>query len=630
MILHYLNAAKRSLLRNKYYSLVNVFGLVFGMLSALVITKYIGGSLLVDQFHDKKNGIYSITQSESGSSNLQQPGTITYRGIGGLMSQYPEVTDFARYSYHVGSLVMAEDEPGKRISFVENKIFSTDAGFLRIFSFPLRSGDPATALTEKNSIVISGSAARRYFGSTNPLGKMLAIRVPWGEETSYVITGVTDDAPRRTQFDFDFLTSRGPETANESWLVPDCSTFLLLSDDARPNDLLDKATLALKAVPELKSANRKVSVALVPLTDVHLTTAEYLLAAVGIFVIIISWVNYINQVIAESYLRMKESTILRIMGASPVQLMKQFTAESGLVCALSLVLVGIAYVLLEPALQNFTHGHLLPLTGDPTLINFIFISVFIIGALLAAAVPAVILFSLDFRTTFQNKYGKIGGVRLRQALVVAQFSISTILLISVLVISRQLDYMTQEDKGIDMKDVLVVQAPIAKDTTWEVKRKSVRRFKELCAALPFVEQAASSTTVPGEEYRQETFLSLEDSGAKTMVHQNGVDDHFFDLYAVKFLAGQEFIRNANAKNRASIILNESASRALGIVDFDRMIHSRIVDHESNEVYELIGIVKDYHQTSLKYPIRPIAYKFNEMRGHFSLRIDREKMLAAGG
>jgi putative ABC transport system permease protein len=195
--------------------------------------------------------------------------------------------------------------------------------------------------------------------------------------------------------------------------------------------------------------------------------------------------------------------------------------------------------------------------------------------------------------------------------------------ISVFVISDQLEYMNSKDKGIDMENVLVVQAPIIKDTTWNVKRKTLELFKEKCAKLPFVVQTTSSTTVPSEEYRQETYLSLEDKKNKAMVHQNGVDEHFFDLYDVKFIAGHNFIPDANWKNKGSIIINESAARALGIVDFDKLINTKITDHESNEVYDLIGVVKDYHQTSLKYEMRPIAFKFNVLRGHFSLRFNSD-------
>jgi putative ABC transport system permease protein len=244
---------------------------------------------------------------------------------------------------------------------------------------------------------------------------------------------------------------------------------------------------------------------------------------------------------------------------------------------------------------------------------------------LAAAIQTAILFSTNFRASLQNAYGKVGGVGLRQMLVIAQFSVSTVLIISVFVISNQLDYMNSKDKGIDIENVLIVQAPIIKDTTWGVKRQAVKQFKEKCAALPFVTQVASSTTIPSEEYRQETYFSLEGNTEKSMVHQNGVDDNFFDLYSVNFLAGHNFIHDANSKNRNSIILNESATRALGIVDFDRMINAKIIDHESNETYDLVGIVKDYHQTSLKYEIRPIAFKFNVVRGHFSLRMSGHEL-----
>jgi hypothetical protein len=143
-------------------------------------------------------------------------------------------------------------------------------------------------------------------------------------------------------------------------------------------------------------------------------------------------------------------------------------------------------------------------------------------------------------------------------------------MISVFVISSQLEYMTSKDKGIDMENVLIVKAPIAKDTTWEVKRKTLELFKGKCAEFPFVKAVTSSTTVPSEEYRQETYLSLQDNGNKSMVHQNGVDERFFDLYDVKFIAGHNFVPHARWKNRSNIILNLSAAKALGIVDFDSM------------------------------------------------------------
>jgi putative ABC transport system permease protein len=194
-------------------------------------------------------------------------------------------------------------------------------------------------------------------------------------------------------------------------------------------------------------------------------------------------------------------------------------------------------------------------------------------------------------------------------------------MISIFVISGQLKYLQAADKGIDLNNIIVVKTPMAKDTTWNAKRKILQLFKERCAEVPMVVEVTSSTTVPGEEYRHETFLSFEDSNSKALIHQNGVDEHFFSLYKADFVAGRDFIRDARAKNRTSIILNESAARALGISDYENAINSRIVDHEEPDVFlELVGIVKDYHQTSLKHELKPMAFKYNIQRGHCSLKI----------
>lgn len=630
MIRHYLKLAKRDLFKNKFYTFINVFGLVFGMLSSLIIAKYIGGSLQLDSFHRKKDRIYSITQEEFIDGNLQKATHATYWGVGELIKQYPEVINTTRYSYHVESLITADADSTNAISFFENKIFSVDSSFLNIFTFPLIFGDQRTALSRANSIVLTRSASLRYFGNLNPVGKTLSVRAPWGAETTYEVTGVAQDVPQRSQFRFDFLITQGQLDPNEFWYVPDCSTYLLLARDADTHELSRKLIETLDAVPELKATNRKVNISLDSLAEVQLSSTEYLLITVAIFIVLISWVNYINQIIAQSYWRMKEIGILRVMGATRSNLKTQFIVESSLICLASVILIISMYVFLEPTLQAFTNGHLLPLLHDPTPINFVFLTIFLVGIVLAAAIPTVIFFSRDFGATLRDLYGsRIGGVGLRKTLVVVQFSISTILIISVFVISKQLEYMNRKDKGIDMQNILIVQAPIAKDTSWSVKRKTVELFKEKCGQLPFVADVASSTTVPGEEYRQETYLSLLDNTNKTMVHQNGVDDHFFDLYNVKFIAGENFIHDARWKNKSSIILNESAARALGIVDFNKAINAKVTDHESDEVYDIVGIVQDYHQTSLKYKMRPIAFKFNVMRGHFSLRVNKEGLSGIG-
>jgi putative ABC transport system permease protein len=619
---HHLKLATKSLLKNKYYTLINLVGLAAGMLSALIIAKYIGASLQFDSFHLKRNRIYTLAQEEFLEGNLQKKGTATYLGVADLISQMPEVADVTRYYQHVESLVISERESGDVVSFTEKTIFIADSSFFKIFTFPFVQGNESGALYNGKAIALSRSASVKYFGLSDAIGKTLTVRTPWGKETSYQVIGIVKDIPKFSRFKFDFLIFHAERSPDELWNLAEYSTYLLLKGKSDAGLLEGKLAQALKNVPQLKEADTSVTISLQSFSDVELSVTDYLLVIVGIFIVLITWINYINQVVAQSYWRIKEVAVLRIMGASQTDLKLQFVIESFITCFVAMVLVIMMFLGLEPYLQLMTNEHLLPLIGDPTSINLILVGAFTAGALVAATVPAIILLSQNFGAGLRNIYSmKIGSVGLRKALVIFQFSVSTVLMISIFVISGQLKFLRVKDKGIDLKNVMVIKSPMAKDTTWNAKRKMLQLFKERCAEIPMVVGVTSSTTVPGEEYRHETFLSFEGNNGKTLVHQNGVDEHFFALYRAELVAGHDFIPDARARNRASIILNETAAKALGISDYEKAINSKIIDHEEPDVsLELIGIVKDYHQTSVKYELRPMAFKYNLQRGHCSLKI----------
>ena len=544
--------------------------------------------------------------------------------MGDLVSELAGVANFTRYYQQVESLVIAETQGGHPVSFTENGIFAADSGFFNIFTFRFIHGHHTSALAKSNAIVLTKSTSQKYFGDANPLGRTLVIRVPWGAETLYEVTGVIADIPKRSRFRFDFLAHRSQFSEQESWDVPDYSTYVLVNEKAAIPALERMLAQSIKHVPHLRSTNKKVVLSLQSIQDILLSNTERLLVAIGIFIFVISWVNYINQIIAQSFWRRKEIGILRIMGATRANLNTQFIVESGITCLVSLTVVIVLYASLEHHLQSLTNGHLLPLIGDPTSVNHLFIGIFVVGIVAAAAIPATILLSANFEATLRNGYSANArgvGLGLRKALVAIQLSISTVLMISLFVITSQLKYARAKDKGFNVEDVLVVKAPLVKDTTWQVKRKTLELFKERCAKLPFVKSIASSTTIPGEEYRQETYLRQPDENIKALVHQNGIDEEFFALYDIEFVSGHNFVSDARAKNSESIILNESAARDLGITDFQRAIDTKIVDEgEPDLAYNLIGIVRDYHQTSLKNQMRPMAFRYNVFRGHCSLKI----------
>lgn len=346
-----------------------------------------------------------------------------------------------------------EGEKADKVSFIENKIFAADSNFLKIFTFPLIYGDPETALSQANAIVLTQSTSKKYFGEADPIGKTLTIRVPWGAENNYEVRGVVADVPQKSKFRFNFLITPSPLHANDFWAFPAYSTYLLLKEKAAPAELSKKLTSTINQTAPLKSTNREVVVSLESFANTQLSGTEYLLVAVGLFILLISWVNYINQIIAQSYGRIKNVGILSIMGASRTNLKSQFLVESSLVCLISLALIISIYWSIEPFLQSFTNGHLLPLIGDSSLINFGFLAVFIIGIALAAAIPTVVLFSQNFTLALRNRYSaKVGSMGLRKALVAVQFSISMILIIGVFVITNQLEYMKDQDKGINMEN----------------------------------------------------------------------------------------------------------------------------------------------------------------------------------
>ncbi|HLF33426.1 MAG TPA: ABC transporter permease [Cyclobacteriaceae bacterium] len=622
MIAHYIKLAGNLMIRNKFFAIINVFGLVCGMLSALAIAKYIGYLYFIDSFHTNKNNIFIISQQETAGGIEQEIRNITYWGVGDLLYEYPEIDKITRYSYHVESLVMADGENNRKVSFIENKIFAADSNFLRMFSFPLIYGNAETALARDNSIVLTKSLSTKYFEDADPVGKSLTIRVPWGEERTYTVTGVAADLPRNSRFNFGLLISQNQFNTDGYWFVPEFSTFLTLRENTNTSALAALLTKHVNEQEPLKSEDKKITLSIDGLTKVRLSNQEFLLASVGIFIIILSWANYINQVIAQSYRRVKEFGILRTMGSTRGNLVAQFIVESGLICMASFLFTVMIYFGIEPVLKSLAGGHLLPLSEDPSMINFFFPATFIMGLLIAASIQSSVVFSQKFTTVLRNRYtGNIGTIGLRKSLVVMQFSISTVMMIGAYVIMNQLEYMTLKDKGLNMEDILVIRAPLENDA-WEVKRSRQELFKVKCVELPFVSGISSSTIVPGEEYRHESFLSLQGQNEKALVYLTGVDDHFLDLYDVKYIAGHNFIPEARWKNRNSIILNESAARALGIVDPAGSAHIKITDHESNKVYDLIGIVKDFHQTSLKYEIKPMAFQFELTRGHFSLKLNR--------
>ncbi|MEQ6119382.1 ABC transporter permease [Reichenbachiella sp. MALMAid0571] len=622
MLKNYFKVACRNIIRNKAFSVINISGLVIGMAAALIIAKYVGFVLKYDQFHEKKEQIFMIHQEEKKNGVAIDNGKNTYWQSGSVAKElYPEVLKSSHYGYNVETLVTVNNEDGEILKFNEENIKSVDPDFLEIFSFDFISGDPATALSQPNSVVITKSIAAKYFKDESALGKFLNTRVSWGEEHILQITGVIEDVPVFSRFQFDFLKSSVGFQPEDYWEYPTSITYLLLDENTDPELLTSKLAFDINNQEELKSDQRSVDIELVSISKALISDTEIMLALVGLFTLLITWINFINLTSAKSLSRSKETGIRKVLGSGKSEIVKQFVFEGMVINCTALVLsVGLVWML-YPFISVFADQRILPLFADSTPINWIFLGLFLFGALLSSAYPAAILSGLQPVSSIKGQVmGQLTGESFRKALVVVQFSISVILIIGVFVISDQMKYMRNKDLGINLNQTLILKSP--KDSgVWDEKRVRLSTLRNKISHLSFVQNVTSSSQVPGMGYGQEVNFRIDGSKETVATNLISVYPDFMHFYGVKIIAGQDFSTERIWNNRRGILINKSTALGMGYASLEDAVNQKIVNPFTNQSYTILGVVDDFHQRSVKEKMQPMVFEFNQFRGHISIKID---------
>ena len=631
MLEHYTRIFFKSFRRKIFTNLINILGLVVGMIAAIVIAKYIGYSLTFDNFHQNRQSIHQLSQIESKNGTIENTGNLTYRGIAIAAKQaIPEVINYTRFNSSVETLVTVSDEEGKATSYNENGIISVDSSFLQMFTYRLLYGSQEEALAAPYSAVITHRTARKYFGNKDPIGETITTQVSWGEKQNWTVTNVLEDPPNNSILQFDMLLS-SPVDLDNLWEMPVDHQFIQTtsSDAASSNsqEVAQKISHYISDIPIFKDQGRKVSVILSPLTP-SLTTFELMLVLVGLGILMLSWINFINLSIAQSLNRFGEVMIRKALGSSHRQLIAQFVFESLLINGTALLLTILFLLLSYSHFEELTGNHLLPLFDNSLQINTLFLVSFVIGSLLTSAYPS--LFLVSKKVHGLSSLGKVGdrrGQGLRKGLVIAQFAISSVMIVSSYVIASQMDYMMSQDTGFDATNKLIIKPP--KD---QGKGKLERMFaiKQELAKLSWVERVTTSTTVPGESYRHEVYFSLKGSDQRPLLYVDGVDTSFAKTYGIKLLAGTNFLTAGGPHiNTDKVMINEAATRALGL-SAENAIHQEIVDQEEGETYTIVGVVRDFHKLSLKDPIEPTLFQYNPRRGYITLNVGSKAMNSLSG
>lgn len=601
MIKNYLKLTLRNIKKYKGYSFLNIAGLAIGMVCAILILLWTQDELSFDRFHKKGEHIHRVLQeyhSEGGVTTA----AITQAGLAEVLKRdFPEVIDTARiFKDPRQAIVRNEDK-----SFFESNICFADPSFLTMFSFPFIAGNPDKALEGPYSVVITEEIAKKYFGDSDPINKIFKIAFSRGFK-DFRVTGVMKNIPHNSHLQFDFLVSFKffydiiPNFS--SWdYGANYFTYVLLQEKASTVSMNQKLSGYLKKY--IPQTNDKLS--LQPLSRIHLHSdtaydvpnngdIKYvnLLSIVGIFVLLIACINFMNLATARSSKRAKEIGIRKVAGAKKNELIYQFIAESMILSIIALMVSLILVQVFLPSFNQFSGKQLsLDIIGSPA-IGFGLIGIILFTGLIAGIYPAFFLSSFKPVVVLGGsvKSGDRGST-FRKVLVVFQFSISIILIVSTIIISKQVYHMRSREIGIDKKGLIYI--PL-KGTL----REKYDIFKNELSGHPDIKSVTAANILPtGGNETIITQWEGKATGEGVRIHMTAVDYDYTETFKIKMVQGRSFSKEFPSDIESAVIVNEEAVKMMGMKS---PVGKRI--RESNTI---IGVMKNYHFMSLHKKIEPI-------------------------
>ena len=636
-------AIYRNLLKNKVFTLINISGLAIGITACFFIFQYAHFEQSYESYNVNADNIYRVPLHYHTISGNDYTEATNYPSVGpALKANFPEVVSFARLipaNNTLGTIAISR-MAGRVTKFSNNekRVFFADAPILRMFSVPLIYGNDTTALTQISTIVISESEAKKYFGVENPMNKTLYLN----SGLPFTVTGVFKDIPENSHLKFDMLMSFPDDTFQaDNWSWPEFYTYVMLSPGTNPGLLENKFPSFINRYlgSKTEQLNFKNSISLQPIKDIHLNSHYrkelepngnasdiWFLSILSFFVLLIAYINYINLSTAKVMERAAEVGLRKVIGASKFQLIWQFLVESLIVNCLALILAALLVWCLTPLYENligktltnwfWTSGIL----SEPTFWMALLL-ILIGGSFLVGIYPAVLLSRYNPVDVLKGKfYGSQNGIMIRKILGTFQFLIALILIAGSLIVFYQLTYMNNQYLGYNSAQILVVKTPGIYD------RKEVPNIFTLQKELlqnTSINEVGLSTEIPGESINRIADVGMfgDPSKPKAEVSIVQIDNHFLDAYHVPLSAGRNFelrdsvdvfpIDGVTYADKVSVIANESLIKNLGFKTnedaVNKLITFSIDEHELKG--EIIGIIKNYHQTSLKDPFQPALYLY---------------------
>ena len=601
MLKNHLVIALRHLFGNKGYFFINTFGLSTGIACCLLIFLFVRQEWTFDAFHEKADRIYRVNVGGSGFEDNLYTSAITPLPLAAaFMEQYPGVEQTVR----IRSARGAEVRVGNEV-FREKHVLYSDPSIFNMFSFPLIEGDPGTVLNELNSVVISQSAAEKYFGTGSPLGRQLTIL---GEP--FWVAGVAENTPVNSSIRFDFLIPFDKMFAIDNWTNQAIgnwnnsfsSTFVELSDPVMANMLEDQ----LPGFVETHfSQMGSPYLELQPITDMYLeqgvrfglgTTSDpnrsYILICTALFVLFIACVNFMNLAFCRSSSRAREVGLRKVFGAQKIQIMKQFLGETAVLSCFALIFGVILAHLFLPVFNTLAgSSYVLDyLTNGSTIAALLVLTALV--ALASGSYPALILSRFDPVAVFRHQV-RIGSPNLViRGLMVVQFGLSALLVVSILVMTRQLDFVLSTDLGYKKENVIVIHMGPNSNSA-DVYKSRINSYENVILV-----SGASNTF--GRGLGQSAYTDKD--GNKLEAYMFTVDYDYVKTLELNLVSGRGFSREFGNDESGSCIINEAAAR---VMEWDDPL-GRTLPHG----YTVIGVLEDYHYQSMHQEIEPVILTMN--------------------
>ena len=623
MVSHYLSIALRNMIRRPGYDGLNVIGLAIGITCCMLILLYIQNELSYDRFHAHADRIYRVVDGDS--ARTPPAAGPTFKNL------FPEVEEYARTRGTINIWMMSYMENG----FYESDVYRVSKDFFKVFAFPLLRGNPQTALDDyahpEQSVVISESMANKLFGDEDPMDKVIRA----DDEINLRVTGVMEDVPLNSHFAVDYLVSENLDVENlreryeTNWFSSNHFTYVLLAEGTDPVELEDKIARWASTYEPLESLNMRglpFRPRLQPVTDIHLRSNleldmagrgdisyVYVFSVVAFSVVLIACINFMNLATARSTIRAKEVAIRKTVGATRSELVLQYMGESMCSAGLALVIaMGLVIAILPWFNTLMGTAFQVSYLENPELLLWLAGIALLVG-LLSGSYPA--LFISQFHPAKILKGGVTGGVTgstLRKGLVVAQFALSILLIISTATVYRQLDYMQNRQLGFDKDQVVVI--PLIGGA-----ERDFNTFKARLSQSPHVQGVTRSGLMPGRMFSAAimpvfpTRLAEQSEDDLVGIPALFVSTDFEETLGLDLIAGRPFSSVLNDDSNNAVILNRSAIERLGLATPEEAVR-RQIRYRMSPPIRIIGVVEDFHMQSFHNPVDPMQLRFMNRGG----------------